>query len=255
MSARRVRTVLLCAALLPISASAQSGWEEEDDAPIPYEDGAGEGAPIPYDEGRRRQADPVDELREEADWDEAEPEGRLARLDDPHLGIGGEVFGGVLLMSSPRGALATLRGAGGVRFHWEVGRLIAVEPFTDSLLLDVTWTWSALREGTEQIFTRTDFHYFSAAPAWLVPLNAARTVGVYGQLGGGFAYLPHSLTSYGTETSIAGVKPLIQYGLGFRGTHPLSGGPTRMSWRAELTRFRRGYLNDTLVAVSVGAAF
>jgi hypothetical protein len=84
--------------------------------------------------------------------------------------------------------------------------------------------------------------------------SAGREYGFYLQVGGGLAYQFARITADG-ETTIAGVKPLFQYGAGFRGGPELSLGGVRLSLRAEATRFRRGYLNDTLLAASVGAAF
>lgn len=58
------------------------------------------------------------------------------------------------------------------------------------------------------------------------------------------------------ELQVAGIKPLLQYGLGLRGAPRLGpDGPFRISFRLELTRFRRGYMDDTFVGGSVGVAF
>jgi hypothetical protein len=56
------------------------------------------------------------------------------------------------------------------------------------------------------------------------------------------------------ETGVKGLKPLLQYGVGFRGRPRLN---ERMSltFRVELMRFRRGYMDDTFLGGSIGTAF
>ncbi len=249
--------LVLVTFLLPQIASAQSGrWD--DDAPIPYSDEEEVDEGPPRDASGRRQlpgrSDPSADFREEADWEEQERELRLARLDDPFLGIGGSVLGGGLLLSSARGELAEPNAGFGARVTWEYGRLIAREPWDEALFADLTWIYGRSRDGTERVFNVGQYHYFSLAPAYELHVDRARTYGFYGQLGGGFGYQHAALSSDGQVTTIAGIKPVFQYGVGFRARPQLAEG-VRLVLRAELTRFRRGYMNDTLIAASVGAGF
>ncbi|HVE81432.1 MAG TPA: hypothetical protein VND93_01235 [Myxococcales bacterium] len=79
---------------------------------------------------------------------------------------------------------------------------------------------------------------------------------VFFQAGGGLAYQFSDLHNGTTELSVAGVKPLIQYGVGLRGRPLISeDGVLRVSFRFELTRFRRQYMDDTFLGGSVGLAF
>ena len=83
-------------------------------------------------------------------------------------------------------------------------------------------------------------------------------VAVYAQLGMGFAFNSTSLTINSTVQGANGTKLLFQYGGGIR-ARPLifefNGGALRVSFRFELTRFRRGYMDDTFVGGGAGVTF
>jgi hypothetical protein len=253
LSAGLLAGALLCAS----SALGQSRWE--DDAPIPYSDDPEAEDTRPRDRtGARKlpgRSDATADLREESDWEQEERAQRLSGIDDPHLGVGAEVTSGALLLSSSQGELVAPAFALGARVNWEVGRLLPSPPWNESLFVDLAWTFGRQSEGTERIFGRSHYHYFTVAPAYQFSVDQKRQYGFYLQAGGGLAYQFAGITSDGQETTIAGLKPLFQYGVGFRGGPELSPGGVRLSFRAEVTRFRRGYLNDTLLAASVGAAF
>lgn len=253
MSLPRAALVALLTSLSPASSAlAQSGWEE-DDAPIPYSDEVEEEEESSRRE-RPRRSDPSAEFREEVDWETEERERSLARLDDPFIGVGGNVLVGAVLLDSARGEFAEGSTGVGLRFNWEFGRLIAQEPWDEALFADLTWTWARLRQGTERVFGESHYHFFTVAPAYELHVDRAKAYGFYGQLGGGMAYQSAGITSDEQETTIAGIKPLFQYGVGFR-ARPAVGEGFRLTFRAELTRFRRSYMNDTLLAVSAGASF
>ncbi len=109
-------------------------------------------------------------------------------------------------------------------------------------------------DGTQLISSHERIHYFSVAPAYEYVFGEAKTFGVFGQLGGGFAYQSTSLTIGDQVTPLTGMKPVLQYGVGFRGRPRLSE-KMCLSFRVELMRFRRGYLDDTFLGGSVGMAF
>lgn len=251
-----VPAVALMTVLLtwPTSAAGQ-----EEDGPIPYPD---EDAPAetPVDEHGLRELPPTSAetpARNAAPvGDEEEEVQSLSHLDRPDIGLAFSAVGGTLLLDGSTGGGVDPRLAWGARFTWEFGRLFSNAPFTDALFADVGWIHAIQRQGTTRIFNDTHHHAFTLAPAWEIDLGDSHTWGVYGQIGGGVAYLQSTLTADGTGLSIAGLKPLLQYGIGLRGQpsiHPEQ--KVRLSLRLEVTRFRRSYLDDTLVAASVGGAF
>lgn len=242
----------LFAALAPPTTRA-----EEDDQPIPYtEEDAEQRA---GDQGLRelpRHGDASVDLREETERGQPEREQRLFRLDDPNVGMGGSVLMGALLLDAAATRGVETRFGWGLRFTWEFGRLIPEDPFHEALFADVCWTYGAMRGGTVRIFDDSHYHYFTLAPAYEVHVGHGTDYGLYAQLGGGLAYQFSRLHADGAETTIAGIKPVLQYGVGFRARPKLLSDPNlRLALRLELTRFRRGYMDDTLIAGSVGANF
>lgn len=253
---RYTRAARACAVITLVSLFPTAAGAQEDDEPIPYPDQ--ESDERPTDQRGLRELEPTSPEtvtpRRSASEDEEEVES-LAHLDRPDIGIGLSAVAGTLLLESPAGGLDP-RFAWGARFTWEFGRLFSQAPFSDALFADVGWVYAAQRGGTSRVFTDTHYHSFTVAPAWELDIGKGDTWGVFGQLGGGVSYLYSGLHSDGTELTIAALKPLFQYGVGFRGRpsiHPEQ--KVRLSFRIEVTRFRRGYLDDTLVAASVGGAF
>lgn len=242
--------------LVAFALTASNARAQEDDAPIPYTDQ--ESPPPTDDQGLRelpRHSDSSGDLREESELEE-QGDQLLYRLDDPNLGVGGSFLGGALLLDSAAARGVEARFAWGLRFTWEFGRLIPQDPFHEALFADVSWMYGAYHDGTSRIFDDANFHYFTVAPAYELHLGGGTDYGVYAQLGGGFAYQFSALHADGAESTISGVKPVLQYGVGFRARPTLLQQPNlRLALRLELTRFRRGYMDDTLAAASVGANF
>lgn len=242
-------TLLLGALALSTPALAQ----DEDDAPLAYpDDEPSEDTPRKLP---RRSEDPTadfDRMREE---DEAEGDfERLAGSDDPNKGFAGELIVGTMLLDSSRGRFADPAFGLGLRFTWEFGRILNNEPLRESAWLDVRWMMAGLSDGTELIQGRSRNHYFSVAPAYEYVFGESKTFGIFGQLGGGFAFQSTAITIADQETPVKGMKPLLQYGIGFRG-RPRVSEKMSVSFRVELMRFRRGYLDDTFVGGSIGTAF
>jgi hypothetical protein len=191
------------------------------------------------------------EQEEEKDFE------RLAGVDDPNTGIAFEAFGGVMLLSSPRGQLLgdPVPAVGG-RFTWEYGRLLNVEPLREALWLDARYSYVGQREGTPLIVGDAQRHYVSLAPAYELTFGEGSDYGLYAQVGGGIVYELTRVEVGGKSTPADGIKPLIQYGVGLRGRTKLSAvSNVRLAWRLELMRFRRGYQDDTFAGLSVGVAF
>lgn len=200
------------------------------------------------------------ESRRESDAPRAAPEKRedvwLARGDDPNTGLAGELIGGVLLLESARGSGVDPTPGAGVRLTWEFGRLTGDETLSEALFADVRWNWAASGEGTTRIRADSQFHLFTVAPAYAFPLRPNSDFAFFVQAGGGAAYQGSSIRDGDNVTQLGGVKPVLQYGAGFRGRPRVSdSGNLRISFRLEATRFRRGYMDDTFLGGSIGAAF
>ena len=241
-----MRNLLLAAlTLLALPAFAQS-----DDAPIPYDD-------TPTQQSTPEQSDPTPGRKDDLPIEKADRDVDLGRFDDPAKGLGGELVGGMMLLDSSRGGGTDSRFAFGVRFAWDIGRLFSIDPLHDALFADVTWLHASTHDGTTQVFDDTGYNDFTIAPAWEIPFGQGSAFGAYAQVGAGVSFWSSTLTVNTGQTPVSGMKPLLQYGIGLRG-RPLIGGDDsrmRLTFRLELTRFRRAYLNDTFVGASLGLAY
>lgn len=233
---------------------------QPEDKPESYPDDEGE---TPQRSSRKRPVRPSEDTDRDfrhAAEDEDEPKKnfkRLAGLDDPNTGIAFELLGGVMGLSSPRAQLlGDLLPAVGGRFTWEYGRLLNEETLREALWFDVRYMYTGESDGTKLIMGTTQVHYATIAPAYELTFGEGSDYGVYAQVGGGAAY-EHTVLQVGNKsTPVDGFKPVLQYGVGLRGRTPLSTDPNlRLAWRLELTRFRRGYMDDTYLGVSAGVAF
>ncbi|MDY7229387.1 hypothetical protein [Hyalangium rubrum] len=246
----RLLPFLLGALALSTPALAQ---DEDEDAPLAYPDEEEEeDAPRKLP---RRSSDPTADFDRMADEEEAEGDfERMYGSDDPNKGLAGELILGTMLLDSSRGRFADPAFGLGLRFTWEFGRILDAEPLREALWLDVRWTMAGRSEGTELVVGSTRIHYFAVAPAYEFTFGPEKTYGIFGQLGAGMAYQSTSITVNEEATPIKGTKPLIQYGVGFRGRPRLSE-RMALTFRVELMRFRRGYMDDTFVGASAGTAF
>jgi hypothetical protein len=201
--------------------------------------------------------------------DEDEIEGEFEAMygsDDPNKGLAGELILGAMLLDSSRGRFADPAFGLGLRFTWEFGRILDSEPLREALWADVRWTMAGRTEGTQgsdgtdgtkglgSIIGSTSIHYFTVAPAYEFTFGAGKPFGLFGQVGAGFAFQSSTITVNNAETAVKGLKPLVQYGVGFRG-RPRISNLMALTFRVELMRFRRGYMNDTFIGASLGTAF
>ncbi len=240
---KRALVWALALSLLSMSSWAQK-TKDDDDAPIPYGDEEKE-KPVRSERTAKEITGPQD------DDEEAES---LTHLDDPNIGLGGSVTGGLILLESSRSGVDP-RFLFGVRFTWEWSRLIPDELVRELFFVDVGWNFASTFAGTDTFNTSLTSHNFVFAPAFAWPLGKL-PLAVYGQVGAGFNYAASVAKISGLENSIGGVKFLFQYGAGLRSRIPLnSDGSVRLELRFELTRYLRGYLNDTLFGLSVGMMF
>jgi hypothetical protein len=188
-------------------------------------------------------------------YDHPAREQTLAPSDDPTTGLGAEAFFGLFLLTSSKGALADAHWGGGARACWDFGRLLADPTLHEALFADLTWAWTGYSGGDSAVHTSTTYHYFTLAPAFEIPFGEGSAYGFYAQLGGGMAVESSALSAARSLTT-SGVVGLFQYGIGIRGRPLLSDdGTLRLTFRIEATRYRRGYLDDTLVLASAGLAF
>ncbi|MFZ5444674.1 MAG: hypothetical protein ACOZQL_32065 [Myxococcota bacterium] len=246
---RGVRLLAVClTAVFPLTAVAQS----DDDAPIPYDDDSAQEEPLrPKKAKKKRRAE---EIREE-DEEEKEGEESKASLDDPNIGVGGELLSGLALLDSAKFGVDP-RYYFGVRFTWEFGRLIPDEYLREMFFADVTWFYSWTKEGTTQVNVDTHLHDFTIAPAFNLPFGHGSWMSFYAQLGAGFDY-SYSITKIDKNTvTLGGTKFLFQYGIGLRGRPAVvADGSIRIDFRVEVTRFVRGYMHDMYIGAGLGMVF
>ncbi len=231
---------LLGGLLLNTPALAQ----DEGDDPYDYPDEE-TSRPEPTDTPSRR---PTNADGEEDDGDFE----RMSGMDDPNIGLAVEVLAGALLLDSSRGELTDPRLGLGVRATWEFGRLFDDERLREALWADVRWTFASHSDGTEFISSATRLDYLTLAPAYELKLGQS-PFGFYAQAGGGVAYQRSSITVDDEETPVSGIRPVIQYGVGFRGRP--QPGRLAIAFRLEAMGFRRGYMNDFFLGGSAGIAF
>lgn len=234
-----MKAFVLALSLTPALALAQ-----EDPDFIPYDE------PGYIEEAPRREYDPTPPS-DEADLDTPF---RMSRLDDQNAGFAVEGMVGLFLGANSRSAGPDVRLNGGLRGTWEVGRMIAADPWREGLLVDLAWWVSGSREGTETVFAKEALHIFTLAPAWNFPLSPDAPWAFYLQAGAGIAWQTGSINTEGGMVPVAGAKPVIQYGLGLR-ARPQVAENLHLSIRVEFTRFRRGYVDDTWLGFSMGTAF
>jgi hypothetical protein len=242
----RLPAVLLTA-LLSVPAFAQS----DDDAPIPYEDDTVQQETVKPRKGKKRRAE---EIREEDEEERAGEESKTS-LDDPNIGVGGELLSGLALLDASRGGVDP-RYYFGVRFTWEFGRLIADEYLREMFFADVTWFYATSKDGTAQVNVDTHLHDFTLAPAFNLPFGQGSWMSFYAQVGAGFDY-SYSTTKIDANTvTLGGTKFLFQYGVGLRGRPAVvADGSVRIAFRIEVTRFVRGYMHDMYIGAGLGMTF
>lgn len=240
------RSLLAVLLMLAMPAFAQ---RDDDDAPIPYGDDSTADDEIPVKKRKKRQT----QIREE-DEEEREREESLASLDDPNIGVGGDVFMGLMLFDSAKGGVDP-RYFFGVRFTWEFGRLIPDEYLREMFFLDVQYLYGSSKTGTSFVNVDTNFHNFTVAPAFAIPFGQS-FMAFYLQVGAGFDYSQSVTTVNEAAVSLGGTKFLFQYGLGLRGRPAIVGdGSVRLQFRIEVTRFIRGYMHDMYFGGGVGLIF
>lgn len=243
-----IRTLLaVTLAITSLTAFAQS----DDDAPLPYGDQDSTVDQVTPKKAKKKRH--AEEIREE-DEEEKAGEETLASVDDPNLGIGGDIVMGVALLDSSKTGVDP-RYFFGVRFTWEFGRLIPDEYLREMFFADVTWLYAASKDGTTQVNVDTHLHDFTFAPAFALPLGKS-FLAAYAQVGIGFDY-SYSVTKIDANTvTLGGTKFLFQYGLGLRGRPAVVGdGSVRIQFRIEVTRFIRGYMHDMYFGGGLGMIF
>lgn len=241
----RLRHLVVAALVWAVPAVAQ----QKDDEPIPYGD-----EPEEQPTAKPKKSKKHERLREEEESEVAGLE-TLTHLDDPNIGLGGDLIAGAMLLESSRGGGTDPRFLFGVRFTWEWGRLIADEFLRELFFADLTWQFTSTSDGTTEVHGEATQHYFTAAQAVAWPLGKS-FMSAYAELGAGLNLDFSSVTVDKATTQITGAKFLFQYGIGLRGRPALTDpGWFRLEFRIELTRFVRGYMNDTLLGGSVGVVF
>ncbi|MBL9039021.1 MAG: hypothetical protein JNG84_10935, partial [Archangium sp.] len=123
--------------------------------------------------------------------------------------------------------------------------------------VDLAWMFSSTSEGTQQVSAATTNHLVMLAPALAFPIGGVTSpFAFYAQLGAGLNSSTSTLRIDSTSTPVNGGRFVFQYGVGLRGRPTLlSEGGLRWAFRVEVTRFVRGYMQDTFIGAGVGAIF
>ncbi len=243
--------IALCVTLLAAPALAQTQGDEA----IPYDDERPENPNLETGAKKKKKTRRDERFRED-DEDAKSRDETLTHLDDPNVGLGAELFAGLMLLESSRGAGVAPLFSFGARATWEFGRLIPDEYLREMFFADVQWQFAQSTDGTTLVRSTSTQHYFTVAPAFAIPLGDKSPVAVYGQVGAGFNANITSLVIDKTETPITGTKFLFQYGIGLRGRPAIfDDGSLRISFRIEVTRYLRGYMSDTFIGAGCGVVF
>ncbi len=244
----------MCLALMSMPVMAQSSSE-----PIPYDDdepAINDKPSVDPSTGRKKRKRRTTDDRLRDDEEMAQRDEALTHLDDPNTGIGGELFAGLMLLESSRGAGVNPLFSFGVRATWEFGRLIPDEYLREMFFADAQWQFAQASDGTKAVRSTSTQHYFTVAPAVGLPFGPKSPIVAYAQVGAGFNTNFTSLVIQNTETPIIGSKFLFQYGIGIRGRPAvIDNGSIRISFRIELTRYLRGYMSDTFIGAGCGVIF
>ena len=260
---------LSLAALASALVLAAPAFAQDDSQAIPYDDGttpstptpstpsdsaqgtssAGNGS-LPYD-SEATPSRPTEVPVEKQDRDL-----ELAKDDDPSVGVGGQLVAGGLLLDASDGSGTQMKLAYGLRFTWDIGRRFSNDAIHNGLFADVTWLHAGEHGGTQEVFDDTGYNDFTIAPAWQFLFGEGSSYGFYVQAGVGMSIWSSTFQIDKNQTDVGGLKPLLQYGIGLRGRPLLSDeGRMRLTFRVELTRFRRAYFNDTFFGGSIGIAY
>jgi hypothetical protein len=236
---------------LAISTPARAG----DGDAIPYpaqQEPADERGPLPAQPGDSDNAP----QQQPEDYPNAKEEDRLSGIDDPGAGLSIEIFAAALFVEAARGSLVDARFGYGARLTWDIGRIFPEGALRQALFIDLQYLGTNFQDGTKEIFTSTHFNYLTIAPAYAFPFGEGSPYAFFLQLGGGIAIMDSPLTADGVVTANSGVEGIFQYGLGIRGRPRLgSDSSLRLTFRVDVTRFRRGYADDTYVGGGVGLGF
>jgi len=212
--------------------------------------------------------DDSSELRDEADHGKphkrartaeeelAEPakdEESLAKVDEPGHGLSFEVLVGPMFLHDSAAGVTT-RFSFGLDFTWQFGRLIFSpewEFLHNNFALDVSWFYSSQAAGTQEVAVGAQYHFLSLAFMFGFPVSSFF---FYGKIGPALTVMPVSYSVDGVQTSFSGVKGGLIYGGGAHMNLYL-GDYVGVAASLEVLRFRRQYLDDTLLTLGVGLSF
>jgi hypothetical protein len=191
-----------------------------------------------------------EELRAEQSGDDR----RLSRLDEPGTGLAAELYLGAIFLDD---AIDGFRSdfAWGLGLTWQLGHLLFA-PENDFLHNGIALEAGYLHPlasnvGTEEVRVEAGYH-----DLWLAALVGYpfKHLHVYGKIGPAMCIQPVSYDVQGQLTSWTATKGGLIYGIGTRTTVYLDNN-IGIAARIELSRIRRGYMDDTLVSGGIGLAF
>jgi hypothetical protein len=262
----------------------------DDDTPQPSDDDSGKAAPPPRkgsssstsdDDSRppskaKKASDEGDSPREKAGRDDSadlrdegehkktktaeedleapgEKDEALAGEDEPGHSIAAELVFGPIFLSNPVKGVTT-RGTMGLAVTYGLGRAIFSpewEFLHNNLFLELSYLATKQTVGTSSVQVGAWTHYLSFEVLFGYPFTP---VLLYAKIGPALMIMPVSYDVQGQVSGVTGVKAGLVYGIGGR-TNIYIGDHVGFAARIEVIRYRRGYLDDTLLIFGVGIAF
>ena len=224
----------------------------DDEAPVRRRSSRGgsavEDSDLRDDDERRVPRTAEEELANSDQEDEV-----LAGVDEPGNGLAVELAGGPIFLSGATGSSTTHFFAGFIA-SYQLGRALFTpkwELLRQSFFLELSYLGANAAWGTEEVRVNAWNHFLTLDILFGWPLEP---VLFYAKVGPALMVMPVSYDVQGSATSFTGVKGGLVYGAGIR-TNLYLGEAAGFAARLELTRFRRGYLDDTLLTVGLGACF
>jgi len=253
----KIRLLLLAALTLafPLRAHAQDDDSSSSSSSSDSMNDGSDSDTAPKKHHKRRTKD-GDVTAEEELAEEPDPtKEKLARIDEPRIGLGVEATLSLDLLDKSAGPGFKGIPAAGLRVNWAPG-VLWTDPEDEfwryALLAELSYDYTGYSDGTTAVNSSTHIHYLNAHVMFGYPVQ--KVLLVYAALGPGMAFETESVDIQGSNTPVSGLKFLLAYGGGARLTIQANE-HWAIAARMELMAQRRGYMDDVFLTFGVGGAF
>ncbi|MBS2027743.1 MAG: hypothetical protein JST54_07580 [Deltaproteobacteria bacterium] len=252
----KIRLLLLAALvmLVPLRAHAQDEDSSTSDSASDGSDST-DSTPAPRRKHKKHRKD-GDATAEEELAEAPDPsKQKLARIDEPRIGLGVEAALSLDLLDKSAGPGFQGVAAAGLRVNWAPG-VLWTDPEDEfwryALLAELSYDYTGYSDGTTAVNTSTKLHYLNAHVMFGYP--AQKLLLFYGALGPGMVVESVNDNVQGTATPLTGIKFLLAYGAGARLTLQAND-RFSIAARMEVMGEHRGYMQDVFLTFGVGGAF